>query len=119
VADLGGRGAVLQQQRNQDGGISRKCVQARVLLRSVEKYLAQGAIREAPDLHPKMMAGVLELDGDSPSAIGNMEGKHAGACAPCEVLDHAALERGLGLVAAGHFGTHFGPPAATRSRMTR
>src|SRR5262245_43458472 len=27
------------------------------------KYLAQGAIREAPDLHPQMMAGVLELDG--------------------------------------------------------
>jgi hypothetical protein len=69
VADLGGRGAVLQQQRNQDGGISRKCVQARVLLRSVEKYLAQGAIREAPDLHPKMMAGVLEIDGDCASAL--------------------------------------------------
>jgi hypothetical protein len=35
------------------------------------------------------------------------------------VLDHAALERGLGLVAVGHFGTHFGPPAATRSRTAR
>ena len=58
---------------------------------------------------------------DSAIAIrqGDMEGKHARACAPCEVLDHAALERGLGLVAAGHFGTHLGPPAATRSRMTR
>src|SRR5260370_23627317 len=60
---------MLQQQRNQDGGISRKCVQVRVLLRSVEKYLAQGAIREAPDLHPKLMAGVLKLDGDCASAL--------------------------------------------------
>jgi hypothetical protein len=39
------------------------------LLRSVEKYLAQGAIREAPDLHPQMMAGVLELDGGRASAL--------------------------------------------------
>jgi len=46
------RGAVLQQQRDQDSGISRKCVQGRVLLRSVEKYLALDAIREASDLHP-------------------------------------------------------------------
>ena len=29
------------------------------------------------------------LDSRSPSAIGYMEGKHARACAPCEVLDHA------------------------------
>jgi hypothetical protein len=68
VADLDGRGAVLQQQREQDGGVSRKCVQSRILLRSVEKYLAQGAIREASDLHPKTMAGVLELDGDRASS---------------------------------------------------
>jgi hypothetical protein len=64
VADLAGSGAVLQQQREQDGDIRRNRVQGRVLLRSVEKYLGQRAIREASDLHPKTMAGVLELDGD-------------------------------------------------------
>jgi hypothetical protein len=69
VADLGGRGAVLQQQRDQDSGISRKCVQGRVLLRSVEKYLALDAIREASDLHPETMAGVLKLDSDRASAL--------------------------------------------------
>ena len=31
--------------------------------------LAARAIREAPDLHPKMMAGVLKLDGDCASAL--------------------------------------------------
>ena len=38
---------------------------------------------------------------------------------PCEVLNHAASELGFGLIAVGHFGNHFGPPAATRSRITR
>jgi hypothetical protein len=39
------------------------------LLRSVEKYLAQGAIREAPDLHPEIMASVLDFDGNRGVAL--------------------------------------------------
>ena len=51
-----------------------------------------------------------------------MEGKHAGACAPCEVLDHDALERGLGLGAAGHGRSHeirliVGAPVCARSQQ--
>jgi hypothetical protein len=49
----------------------------------------------------------------------NVKEERTRPCAPREVLDYAALERGLGLGAAGHFGTHGRPPAATRSRMTR
>src|SRR6516164_4851717 len=69
VPDLVRQGAVLEQQRKQNGGISRERIQHRVLLGGVEEYLANGAVREAPDLHPKMMAGVLELDGDRASAL--------------------------------------------------
>jgi hypothetical protein len=69
VADLGGRDAVLEQQRKQNGGIGRERIEHRVLLGGVEEYLAQGAIREAPDLHPKSMAGVLKLDGERASAL--------------------------------------------------
>src|SRR6516165_10414747 len=69
MADLGRHDGVLQQQRKQNGGISRERIQHRVLLGGVEEYLANGAVREAPDLHPKMMAGVLELDGDRASAL--------------------------------------------------
>jgi hypothetical protein len=59
------------------------------------------------------------LDVGSVSAEGNVKEERTRPRTPCEVLDYAALERGLGLVAASHFGTHFGPPAATRSRMAR
>jgi hypothetical protein len=69
--------AVLEQQRKQNGGISCERIQHRVLLGSVEKYLAQGAIREAPDLHPKTMAGVLEFDGDCASALLETAAVHA------------------------------------------
>src|SRR5262249_15153356 len=59
------------------------------------------------------------FDARSVSAEGNVKEERPRPRAPCEVLDHAALERGLRLVAASHFGTHGRPPAATRSRMAR
>jgi hypothetical protein len=69
VPDLGRGGSVLQQQREQNGSISRKRIQHRVLLGGVEEYLANGAIREIANVHPVTMAGVLDVERDRTAAM--------------------------------------------------
>jgi hypothetical protein len=69
VPDLGREGSVLEQQREQNGGISRKRIQHRVLLGGVEEYLANGAIREIANVHPVTMAGVLDVERDRTAAM--------------------------------------------------
>ena len=59
------------------------------------------------------------FDWRSPAAGRDVRPPRITTSAPPQVLDQRALQLGFGLLAAGHFGTHFGPPAATRSRMTR
>jgi hypothetical protein len=61
VPDLGGRGPVLEQQREQNGGISRERIQRRVLLGGIEEYLADGAVRKIANLHPVAVTGVLDV----------------------------------------------------------
>jgi hypothetical protein len=64
VPDLGRQGAVLEQQRKQNGGISRERIQHRVLLGGVEEYLTNGAVREIANVHPVTVTGVLDVERD-------------------------------------------------------
>ena len=59
------------------------------------------------------------FDWRSPAAGRDVRPPRITTSAPPQVLDQRALQLGFGLLAASHFGTHVGPPAATRSRMTR
>jgi hypothetical protein len=69
VPDLGRRGPVLEQQREQNGGISRERIQHRVLLGGIEEYLANGAIREIANVHPVTMVGMLDVERDRTAAM--------------------------------------------------
>jgi hypothetical protein len=62
VADLGRSDVVLQQQRKQNGGISRECIEHRVLLGGIEEYLANGAVRKIANVHPVTVTGVLDVE---------------------------------------------------------
>src|SRR5262249_61681434 len=64
VPNLGRWSAVLEQQREQNGGISRERIQHRVLLGGVEEYLANGAVREIANVHPVTVTGVLDVERD-------------------------------------------------------
>jgi hypothetical protein len=64
VPDFGRQGAVLEQQRKQNGGISRERIQHRVLLGGVEEYLASGAVRKIANVHPVTVTGVLDIERD-------------------------------------------------------
>jgi len=68
-ADLGRQGAVLEQQREQDGGISRQRIQRRVLLGGVDEYLTNGAVREITNVHPVTVTGVLDVERDRTAAM--------------------------------------------------
>jgi hypothetical protein len=69
VPDLGRWGAVLEQQREQNGCISRERIQHRVLLGGVEKYLANGAIREIAKVDPVTVAGVFDVECERTAAM--------------------------------------------------
>jgi hypothetical protein len=69
VPDLVRRGAVLEQQREQNGGISGERIQRRVLLGGVEEYLTNGAVREITDVHSVMVASVLDVESDRTAAM--------------------------------------------------
>src|SRR6516225_8891163 len=69
MADLGRHDGVLQQQRKQNGGISRECIQHRVLLGGVEEYLANGAVRKIANVHPVTVTGVLDVERDRTAAM--------------------------------------------------
>jgi hypothetical protein len=69
VPDLGRRGPVLEQQREQNGGISRERIQHRVLLGGVEEYLANGAVRKIANVHPVTVTGVLDVERDRTAAM--------------------------------------------------
>jgi hypothetical protein len=69
VPDLGRRGPVLEQQREQNGGISRERIQRRVLLGGIEEYLANGAIREIANVHPVTVVGMLDVERDRTAAM--------------------------------------------------
>jgi hypothetical protein len=64
VPDLGWQGAVLEQQREQNGDISRERIQHRVLLGGVEEYLANGAVRKIANVHRVTVTGVLDVERD-------------------------------------------------------
>jgi hypothetical protein len=59
----------LEQQREQNGGISRERIQHRVLLGGIEEYLADGAVRKIANVHPVTMAGVLDVERDRNAAM--------------------------------------------------
>jgi hypothetical protein len=69
VPDLNRQSAMLQQQRHQDRSISRKRIQRRVLLGSVEEHFAQSAIREIAHVHPVTVTGVLDVERDCTAAM--------------------------------------------------
>jgi hypothetical protein len=69
VPDLGWRSLMLEQQREQNGGLSRERIQHRALLGGVEEYLANGAIREITNVHPGAVAGVLDVKRDRTAAM--------------------------------------------------
>jgi hypothetical protein len=69
VPDLGRWSAVLEQQREQNGGISRERIQHRVLLGGVEEYLANSAVREIANVHPVTVTGVLDVERDRTAAM--------------------------------------------------
>src|SRR5262245_36972878 len=69
VPDFGRQGAVLEQQREQDGGISRQRIQRRVLLGGVDEYLTNGAVREIANVHPVTVTGVLDVERDRTAAM--------------------------------------------------
>src|SRR5262249_14942559 len=90
VADLGGRDAVLEQQRKQNGGISRERIQHRVLLGGVEEYLANGAVRKIANVHPVTVTGVLDVERDRTAPMWQASpGGHRVRlrCWPLEVQD--------------------------------
>jgi hypothetical protein len=59
----------LEQQREQNGGISRERIQHRVLPGGVEKYLTNAAIWEIANVHPVAVAGVLDIERDRTAAM--------------------------------------------------
>jgi hypothetical protein len=69
VTYLGRRRAVLQQQRNQNGGVSGERVQARVLFGGVKEELARRAVGKTTDMGPEAVACVLKLECDGAAAI--------------------------------------------------
>src|SRR5262245_33300621 len=60
---------MLEQKREQNGGISRERIQHRILLGGVEEYLTNAAIREITNVHPVTMAGVLDVESDRTAAV--------------------------------------------------
>src|SRR5262245_52361921 len=64
VPDLGRGGPVLEQQREQNGDISRERIQHRVLLGGVGEYFANGAVRKIANVHPVTVTGVLDVECD-------------------------------------------------------
>jgi hypothetical protein len=54
----------LEQQRKQNGGISRERIEHRVLLGGVEEYLANGAVRKIANVQPVTVTGVLDVERD-------------------------------------------------------
>jgi hypothetical protein len=69
VPDLGRGRPVLEQQREQDGSISRERIQHRVLFGGVEEYVANSPIREIANVHAVTVAGVLDIERDRTAAM--------------------------------------------------
>ena len=55
---------MLEQQREQNGSISRQRIQHRVLPGGVEEYLTNVTIWEIANVHPVTVAGVLDVERD-------------------------------------------------------
>jgi hypothetical protein len=69
VPDLGRGGPVLEQQREQNGSISRQRIQHRVLPGGVEEYLTNVTVWEIANVHPVTVAGVLDVERDRTAAM--------------------------------------------------
>jgi hypothetical protein len=69
VPDPGQRRAMLEQQREQNGGISRERIQRRILLRGIKEYLTDGAVWKIANVHPVTVTGVLDAKGDRTAAM--------------------------------------------------
>jgi hypothetical protein len=76
VPDLGRGGPVLEQQREQNGSISRQRIQHRVLPGGVEEYLTNVTIWEIANVHPVTVTGVLDIERDRAAAMWQAPGGH-------------------------------------------
>src|SRR5262249_18656288 len=68
MAYLGRRRAILQKERDQNGGVGRECIERGVLLGRVQEDLAKCAVDVGAALQPEAVAGVLELKRDRHAA---------------------------------------------------
>jgi hypothetical protein len=69
VTDLSRGRAMLEQQRDKDGGVGTECVERAILFGRVDENLADSAIGEMTDVHSKAVTGVLNLKCNGTPAI--------------------------------------------------